>query len=97
MSGHNHGGKKHLLGMVGIGAVVLVVLLVAGRSLGEALPLAAALACPLMMIGMMFVMMRSSNGNRDDDATGVQTGQVASREPGTAQDADATPAPANRP
>ena len=62
MQSHNHGGRSHLLGMLGIGAVVLVVLLAAGRSFGEALPLAALLACPVMMIGMMF-MMRGGNGH----------------------------------
>ena len=66
MQGHNHGGKNHLLGMLGIFAVILVVLLAAGRSFGEALPLAAVLACPLMMIGMMF-MMRGDNGHQHGD------------------------------
>lgn len=61
-TGHNHSGKSHLLGMLAIGVVVLVVLLAAGRSFGEALPLAAVLACPLMMIGMMFMMGRGHNG-----------------------------------
>jgi hypothetical protein len=54
MQGHNHGGKNHLLGMLGIGALVLVVLLGTGRSFQQALPYAAFLACPLMMAGMMF-------------------------------------------
>ncbi|MCR6492082.1 DUF2933 domain-containing protein [Cellulomonas sp. P24] len=71
MQGHNHGGKNHLLAMLGIFAVILVVLLAAGRSFGEALPLAAVLACPVMMIGMMF-MMRGDNGHQhgDDSTTG---------------------------
>src|SRR5450631_1222872 len=64
MQGHNHGGKNHLLGMLGIGAVVLVVLLASGSSLRTALPFAALLACPLMMGGMMFMMMRGGNGNQ---------------------------------
>ena len=63
MQGHNHGGKSHLLGMLGIGTVVLVVLLGTGRSLQQALPLALFLACPLMMVGMMF-MMRGGNGQQ---------------------------------
>ena len=68
--GHNHGGKGHLLGMAGIGAVVLVVLLGTGRSFGEALPLALLLACPLMMGAMMFMMQRGGNGNQSrNDAT----------------------------
>ena len=58
MQGHNHGGKNHLLSMLGIGAIVLVVLLASGSSLGTALLFAALLACPLMMGGMMFMMMR---------------------------------------
>jgi len=69
MQGHNHGGKSHLLGMLGIGALVLVVLLGTGRSFQEALTLAFVLACPLMMIGMMF-MMRGGNGQQlGNDAT----------------------------
>jgi len=58
VQGHNHGGKNHLLSMLGIGAIVLVVLLASGSSLGTALLFAALLACPLMMGGMMFMMMR---------------------------------------
>jgi hypothetical protein len=64
MQGHNHGGKNHLLGMLGIGALVLVVLLGTGRSFQQALPLALFLACPLMMVGMMF-MMRGGNGSQN--------------------------------
>ena len=66
--GHNHDGKSHLLGMLGIAAVVVVVLLAAGRSFSEALPLAAVLACPLMMVGMMF-MMRKGHDKSDHDTT----------------------------
>jgi hypothetical protein len=64
MQGHNHGGKNHLLGMLGIGALVLVVLLATGSSFRTALPFAFLLACPLMMGGMMFMMMRGGNGNQ---------------------------------
>ena len=64
--GHSHGGKSHLLAMFGIGALVLVALLLAGRSFREALPLAALLACPLMIIGMIF-MMRGGNGHQHDN------------------------------
>lgn len=60
-AGHNHSSKSHLLGMLAAGVVALVVLLAAGRSFGEALPLAALLACPLMMIGMLFMMGRGRN------------------------------------
>jgi hypothetical protein len=69
MNGHNHSGKSHLIGMLLIGAVLLGGLLIAGRSIGEALPLAAALACPVMMIGMMFMMMRGSKGKNSGTHT----------------------------
>ena len=67
MHDHNHnlGGKSHLIGMMVTGVVLLVVLLIGGRSIGEALPFAAALACPVMMIGMMFMMMRGKGKNSD--------------------------------
>jgi hypothetical protein len=68
MQGHNHGGKNHLLWMLGIGAVVLVVLLGSGRSFQQALPYALFLACPLMMVGMMF-MMRGSNDRQQGHDT----------------------------
>jgi len=69
MQGHNHGGKSHLLGMLGIGAVVLVVLLGTGRSFQQALPLALFLACPLMMVGMMFMMRGGNNQQQGNGAT----------------------------
>lgn len=78
MQGHNHGGKNHLLAMLGIAAVVLVVLLATGGSFGTGLPFAALLAgpfaffvaCALMMGGMMFMMMRGGNGQkRGNDTT----------------------------
>jgi len=67
MQGHNHGGKNHLLGMLSIGALVLVVLLASGSSLRTALPFAALLACPLMMGGMMFMLMRGGNSHQQSD------------------------------
>ena len=67
MQGHNHGGKSHLFGMLGVGALVLVVLLGTGRSFQQALSFALLLACPLMMFGMMFMMMRGGNGQQHDD------------------------------
>jgi hypothetical protein len=82
MQGHNHGGKNHLLGMLGMGALVLGFLLATGSSFRTALPFAALLACPLMMGAMMFMMMRGGNGHRqgneapkqrdDNPATGVR-------------------------
>lgn len=69
MQGHSHGGRTHLIGMVGIAAVVLVGLMATGRSFGQALPLAAVLACPIMMIGMMFMMSKGEeHGAGDKDA-----------------------------
>jgi hypothetical protein len=76
MQGHNHGGKNHLLGMLGIGAFVLVVLLATGSSLRTALPFAALLACPLMMVGMMFMMMRGGNGRQQGNDAQNQPAQT---------------------
>ena len=86
MQGHNHGGKNHLLGMLGIGALILVVLLGTGRTFREALPLAAFLACPLMMIGMMF-MMRGNNGQQNGNDT---TDHRNHKAPAEWQDSDST-------
>jgi hypothetical protein len=72
MQGHNHGGKNHLLGMLGIGALVLVVLLATGTSFRTALPFAALLACPLMMGAMMFMMMRGGNGHQQGNDAPMQ-------------------------
>jgi len=69
----NRGGKSHLLGMLGIGAVVLVVLLGTGRSFQQALPLALLLACPLMMAAMMLTM-RGGNGQQHDNHATEQHG-----------------------
>jgi hypothetical protein len=55
---HDMHGKHHLIGMVAIGTLIAAFLLISGRSPGEALALAMALACPLMMIGMMIFMNR---------------------------------------
>ncbi|MBX0301439.1 hypothetical protein K2F54_15810 [Cryobacterium sp. 1639] len=81
MNGHNHGGKSHLIGMIVIGVVILGGLLVAGRSIGEALPIAAVLACPVMMIGMMFMMMRSKTKNTDATEESHVHGDAGSDEP----------------
>ena len=80
MQGHNHGGKSHLFGMLGIGALVLVVLLGTGRSFQQALPLALFLACPLMMVGMMF-MMRGNNGQQQGNDTNEHHDHDAVNEP----------------
>jgi hypothetical protein len=73
--------------MLGIGAIVLVVLLGTGRSLQQALPVALFLACPLMMVGMMF-MMRGNNGQQQGNDTHEHRDQDAVNEP---QDSARTP------
>ena len=50
--------KGHLKHMLIGGGAVLVVLLLVGVSVRDALPWAVLLACPLMMVGMMFMMSR---------------------------------------
>ncbi|WEO76006.1 hypothetical protein BJQ94_11535 [Cryobacterium sp. SO2] len=80
MNGHNHGGKSHLIGMIVIGVVILGGLLAAGRSIGEALPIAAVLACPVMMIGMMFMMMRSKNRSTDTTQDSYDHADISSNE-----------------
>ncbi|WP_372594674.1 hypothetical protein [Actinotalea sp.] len=67
--------KKHLLSMLGIGGLIFVGLLVSGRSASEALYLAAVLACPVMMVGMM-LMMRGQQHD-DDHPTDEVTKQGA--------------------
>ncbi|RGE18887.1 DUF2933 domain-containing protein [Leucobacter sp. wl10] len=75
-------------GILGIAALVVLALLAAGRSLGEALPLAALLACPLMMIGMMF-MGHGAHGHphRGADAPPPAEHPSADRSPGGGSEA----------
>lgn len=47
---------KHIAAMLGIGAVVAAVLVAFGLPLATVLPFAFILACPLMMVAMMFMM-----------------------------------------
>jgi len=77
MQGHNHGGKNHLLWMLGIAGVVLVVLLGTGRSFQQALPYAIFLACPLMMVGMMFMMRGGNDRRQGQDTTDHRDGSDA--------------------
>ena len=58
-----------MLGMLGSGGVVVVFLLATGSSFGSAWPFAILLACPLMMGGMMFMMMRGGNGQKQGNDT----------------------------
>ncbi len=64
--------KRHLWFMAGGAGVVLVVLLVAGVNIGQAARYALALACPLGMVAMMFVMGKGS-GHRHGSADGKGT------------------------
>jgi hypothetical protein len=50
----DHSGVGHLKGMAVIVGAALVVLLLTGKPFDEAIVYAVALACPLMMVGMMF-------------------------------------------
>ena len=80
---------KHML--IGGGAL-LVVLLVAGVPLGNAVPVALALACPLMMI----FMMRSMGGHRPGHGNGHDhTGQDVTA--GPARDAERPGPPSPEP
>ncbi len=81
--GHMKGHVRHMA--VG-GAAVLVVLLVAGVGLDQALRYALLLACPLGMVAMMLMMGRGtgrrSDGPHDEDQAsrpGSATAKVAPR------------------
>lgn len=63
----NHSGFGHLKWMVLTAVVLFGVLLLMGRSAGDALSYAVLLACPLMMVAMMFGM-RSTHGSQGGDA-----------------------------
>ena len=66
---------NHLKHMVIGAAVLLGVFVVAGVPLGRALPYALFLACPLMMVAMMFMMGRGQDGHgvRERDHHGAHT------------------------
>ena len=83
MKGH----LKHMI--IGAGAI-LAVLLVAGVDFRQALQWAILLACPLMMVGMMFMMNRKGGSHEhhhggSHDAPGITTdtasGPVTRKEP----------------
>lgn len=74
---------KHIGAMLGVGAVVAAVLVAFGLSLTTAVSFAFILACPLMMVWMMFMMgghrmnhggtgrMNDDQKARSDDVTRV--------------------------
>ena len=78
--------KSHLKHMAVGAVVVLAVLLVAGVPFERAAGWALALACPLMMVGMMLMMGRHG-------ASGSTTGtsEHAHGATGTKEPADVTP------
>lgn len=61
--------KGHLKHMLIGGAAILAVLLVAGVDFRQALQWAIVLACPLMMVGMMFMMNRKGGSHEHDHGT----------------------------
>lgn len=71
----NHSGAGHLKGMVLITAGAFVILLLLGKSAGEAFTYAALLACPLMMVGMMF----GGHGSHGS-SSGENPGKVSSED-----------------
>jgi hypothetical protein len=52
--------RNHLKQMLLAGVAVLAVLLIAGVPFGRAVPYAVTLACPLMMVAMMWMMGRGA-------------------------------------
>jgi hypothetical protein len=54
---------NHLTHMLFGGAGILALLLFEGVPLGTALTFAFVLACPLMMVAMMFMMNRGNDGH----------------------------------
>lgn len=80
----NHSGGGHLKGMALISGGVFVVLLLLGKPAGEALSYAVLLACPLMMVGMMFGGHAGHGASRDDSEHEAHTGHLpgaGSRDP----------------
>lgn len=61
-----HSGAGHLKGMALIAGGAFVVLLLLGKSASEAFSFALVLACPLMMVAMMFGGHGGHGGNEDN-------------------------------
>lgn len=85
--------KGHLKHMAIGGGAILVVLLLFGVGFREALPWAFLLACPLMMVGMMFMMNRNhgvgATGEHEHSAHCAPTSAQTPAEAG--RDSDVTP------
>lgn len=72
-SEHQHSGINHLKWMGGIAVGIFMVLLLTGQPLGSAIFLSILLACPLMMVAMMFTMGR---GEREAENTPQVTDDI---------------------
>jgi len=79
MNHQGHSMKGHLLHMLIAGAAVLGVLLLAGFDLGKAAPYAILLACPVGMIGMMWMMTRGNGMMTRGNGKHQQNDQQPSR------------------
>ena len=75
----NHSGAGHLKGMFLIAAGAFALLLLLGKSAGEALTYAALLACPLMMVGMMFGGHGGHGARSGQDSDDVPAERESSR------------------
>jgi len=85
-----HSGAGHLKGMALIAGGAFVVLLLLGKSPSEAFSFALVLACPLMMVGMMFGGHGGHGSSKDDAGHEGHAGHTGTRDP--AADLDARPA-----
>ena len=83
---------KHLKYMLLVGGGLFAVLLVAGVPLSTALSYAVLLACPLMMVGMMF-MMGHGNGSSGHAGCGHDHGTAADQSGLRAEERPAAPSP----
>lgn len=77
----NHSGAGHLKGMAVIMGGAFVVLLLLGKSAGEAFSYALVLACPLMMVGMMFGGHGGHGGSEDNAGHDGHAGHSGTRDP----------------
>lgn len=77
----NHSGSGHLKGMALITGGAFVVLLLLGKSAGEAFSYALVLACPLMMVGMMFGGHGGHGGSEDNAGHDGHAGHSGTADP----------------
>lgn len=83
--------KHHLKHMAIGGGAILAVLLLLRVELGTALQYALLLACPLGMVGMMFMMDRNKGGGHQHGAGCHDTDAGASQSSTAHQHGAATP------